>query len=81
MVKDLILLPPSSPALCSALWVLFISPVGRSGEQPTTLTPEVMFIEKKKKHTDPGKTCEEVPGEGALEASRGPDIALVNEVL
>ena len=52
------------------------------GNRPTTLTPKVMFIEKKKKketHTDPGRTQGEVVGEGDLGAPRGPDITSVNE--
>ena len=49
------------------------------GNRPITLTPEVMFIEKKKEtHADPGRTQGEV-GEGALGAPRGPDITSVNE--
>lgn len=46
MVRDLLLLLPSSLALCAELLVLFILPKGGREDGPATLTPEVMFIEK-----------------------------------
>jgi hypothetical protein len=81
MVGDLLLLLPSALALDAALCVLFICLVCRRGNGLTTLTPEVMFIEKKQcRHIDPGKTGGEAAGEGTLGAPRGVDMASVNEV-
>lgn len=56
----------------SVLWVLFISSMGGRGNGQATLTPEVMFIEKKKKttytmHTRTDPDCGGNGGGGALE--------------